>query len=148
VIRVRQFGPALVRHVEAYGLLAAAAARDLRAIAMRRMLLAAVGAGLGIAAVVLLGATVIAVGWATPYRGWIAAGVVAALAVAAVGCFMAARAELPRSSDLQALQGEWQKDRAWLATPDRAARPLGESPPGREPGRGGPESTAVSAHQT
>lgn len=149
MIHLRQLGPAFIRHVEAYGLLAAAAARDLRAVTMHRMMLAAFGAVLGIAAVVLLGATLIAAGWETGYRGWIAAAVLGSFAAAALGCLAAARADLPSSSHLRALKDEWQKDRAWLASRDRGpaveerASPIGARRSGESSDR-----TATPMHGT
>ncbi len=94
MIHLRQLGPAFIRHVEAYGQLAAAAGRDLRTIAIRRALLGAIGVVLAISLVVLLGATLIAAGWETPYRAWVAAGVLVLLALAALACLAAARALL------------------------------------------------------
>lgn len=147
MIRLRQLGPAFIRHVEAYAQLALAAGRDMRALALRRAMLVAVAAMLGIAAVVLLGATLIAAGWETPYRGWIAAAVLAALALGAFGCLAAARAKPGASTHLQALKDEWQKDRAWLATRERSVPdPRDADPDGMARPTTAPQRTATTLH--
>jgi uncharacterized membrane protein YqjE len=123
MIRLRQLGPAFIRHVEAYGQLAAAAGREMREIGRRRVMLAAVGLVLSIALVTLLGATAIAAGWGTELRWWIAGGVLALLAIATFACLSGAFAAMPRSSQMQALKDEWQKDKAWLSSRDRDRDP-------------------------
>lgn len=119
MIRPRQLGSAFVRHVESYGQLAAAAARDLRDIGRRRAMLAAAGLVLAIALVTLAGATAIAAGWNTAWRWWVAGGVLAAFALATFACLSAAMAAMPGSTHLQALRDEWQKDKAWLSSRER-----------------------------
>jgi uncharacterized membrane protein YqjE len=115
VIHLRQLGPAFLRHVEAYGLLAGAAVRDTGSILRLRATLAALGFVLAIAFVVLAGATAIAAAWATPYRWWVAAAVLAAVACGAALCLARATAAIPPSAHLQALRDEWSKDKEWLA---------------------------------
>jgi uncharacterized membrane protein YqjE len=121
VIHLRQLGPAFIRHVEAYGLLAGAALRDTGSEARKRASLVAAGAVLGIAFVILAGATAIAAGWGTEYRWWVALAVLGALAIGTAVCLSRAFASMPRSSHLQALRDEWQKDKAWLGR-DRNSR--------------------------
>lgn len=116
MIRPRQFGSAFIRHVEAYGQLAAAAGRDLGDIGRRRAILATGGLVLSSALVTLAGATLIAAGWNTAWRWWVAGAVLVALALATYGCLSAAFAALPRSRHMQALHDEWQKDKAWLSS--------------------------------
>ena len=65
MIRLRQLGPAFIHHVEAYGLLVAAAGRELRTQGRRRVAMAAGGAVLAIAFVILAGGTAIAAAWDT-----------------------------------------------------------------------------------
>jgi hypothetical protein len=145
MIHLRQLGPAFIRHVEAYGMLAGAALRDTGTIARTRVTLLAVGAVLGLSFVVLAGATAIAAGWETRYRWWIALGVLGALALTAMVCLSRAFADMPRSSHLQALREEWQKDKAWLGR-DRSARGAGEgTPPALQGVPRGVESTRATS---
>ncbi|MCU0759947.1 MAG: hypothetical protein MUF07_12230 [Steroidobacteraceae bacterium] len=147
MIHLRQLGPAVIRHVEAYGQLAAAAAREMRDIGRRRAMLAVVGLVLSMALVILAGGTAIAAGWDTPWRWWVAAGVLAGLAIATFGCLSAAFAAMPRSTHMQALREEWQKDKAWLSSRDRE-RPLPSTPPyaGEEPRRGASDARTPTLH--
>jgi MFS family permease len=147
VIHLRQLGPAVIRHVEAYGQLAAAAARDMRDIGRRRAMLAVVGMVLSIALVILAGATAIAAGWDTPWRWWVAAGVLAALAIATFVCLSGAFAAMPRSTHMQALKDEWQKDKAWLSTRDRERPlPVNGSLTAQDPRRNAPDARTPSMH--
>lgn len=123
MIHLRQLGPAFIRHVEAYGQLAAAAGRDLRGIARRRLMLALVGLVLAISLVTLVGASLIAAGWGTPGRWWIVGGVLALYALATFACLSGAAADMPRSPHVQALKDEWQKDKDWLSSRDRRGPP-------------------------
>lgn len=115
MIRLRQLGPAFIHHIEAYGLLVAAAGREMREQGRRRVALAAFGAVLGIAFATLAGGTAIAAAWNTEGHWWVVLGVLAAFGVASASCLFAAFAALPRSSHLAALRDEWQKDKAWLS---------------------------------
>lgn len=115
MIHLRQFGPALLRHVEAYGQLAGAALRDTGSSLRWRATLVACGLGLAIAFVVLAGATAIAAGWATPHRWWVAAVVLGTIACGVALCLARATAAMPRSPHLKLLRDEWSKDKDWLA---------------------------------
>ncbi len=102
-----------------------------------------------------LGATLIAAGWETPYRAWVAAGVLVLLALAALACLAAARAPIPDSTHVQALRDEWQKDRAWLASRERGAVTAERTTAVAAPPGGGTrhamaaqESRATSMHGT
>jgi len=119
VIRIRRLGPALIQHLEAYGHLAGCALHDLGSRARTRALRAAVGVALALAFVTLVGATLIAAGWGSPYRYWIATGVLLAMAGGAAGFLSSAFAMLTRSTHLQALKDEWQKDKDWLSSSRR-----------------------------
>lgn len=121
MIHLRQLGPAFLRHVEAYGRLAGAALRDTGGVVRRRAALLVVGLVLAIAFVTLAAATAIAAAWGSPYRWWVAAGILGAIAIAAGMCLARGAADLPRSSHLQALRDEWQKDKDWLGR-ERGAR--------------------------
>lgn len=121
MIRIRRLGPAFIHHVEAYGQLGVAALHELGARGRTRAMLLAAGVVLGIAFVTLVGATLIAAGWGSPYRYWIAAGVLAGFGVGAAGSLAGAFARLPPSTHVQALRDEWQKDKAWLSSSDREA---------------------------
>lgn len=79
-------------------------------------MLVALGSALAVAVLILLGATLIAAGWGSPYRYWIATGVILVMAAGAAGCLSSGLAKLPPSTHVQALKVEWQKDKAWLAS--------------------------------
>ena len=121
MIRLRQLGPAFIHHVEAYGLLVAAAGRELRTQGRRRVAMAAGGAVLAIAFVILAGGTAIAAAWDTQGRWWVVLAVLGLFAAGAAACLAAAFAALPRSSHLAALREEWRKDKAWLSSRHSAA---------------------------
>jgi uncharacterized membrane protein YqjE len=120
VIHLRQLGPAFLRHVEAYGQLAGAALHDSALLVKARATLVVIGLVLAIGFVVLAGATLIATGWGSPYRWWVAGGVLGVIALGAAICLARATAAVPRSPHLQALRDEWQKDKDWLGR-DRIA---------------------------
>lgn len=120
MVHLRQLGPAFLRHVEAYGELAGAALRDTGRVLRVRATLVVSALVQATAFVILAGATAIAAGWSSPYRWWVTATVLGALALGAAICLSRAAAALPRSAHLQALSDEWQKDKDWLGRERRA----------------------------
>jgi hypothetical protein len=125
VIHLRQLGPAFLRHVEAYSQLAGEGLRDTLTVVKARATLVAVGLVLASGFVVLAGATAIAAGWDSPYRWWVTAAVLGAIALGAALCLARGTAVVPRSPHLQALRDEWQKDKDWLGR-DRDSRGPGQ----------------------
>ena len=122
-----------MRHVEAYGQLAAAAGRDLQRVARRRAMFGTAALVLAIALATLGGGTLIAAAWSTPWRWWAAIGVLAAFAIGVGACVAAATAPMPDSTPMQALRDEWRKDKEWLSSRQRsAARDREVAPPVRE----------------
>ncbi len=115
MIKLRRLGPAFVRHAEAYGELAAAAACALGAHARMRAVLLGCGAALAVATTTLAGATLIAAGWNSPYRYAIAVQVLATMGIAAGICMWRGLAALPPSAPMIALKDEWSKDKDWLS---------------------------------
>lgn len=114
MLRLRRIVPAFAEHVASYGDLIYAAIVEWKGSALRRLVLAFVGLTLAVSAVVVACGWLLASVWDQPARHWVAAALVAVLALGAVAVGRRATASVPGPHQAR-LRAEWQQDLALLA---------------------------------
>jgi len=107
-----RLAPVLLRHIDAYGEVAAEDAKDAASSLSASLHLGAAAFGAALVATLMLCVWIVMLTWDQPWRGWVPFGLAALFALGAYGCLRAMRRRQPGAATLFArLRGEWRRDR-------------------------------------